>query len=143
MKHGNDTDVMDVVLVAKSPRRRHRARNSGSSYLGRGRSRGRGRHVRRRGAGAELGAGLVSEARLTVKAEMDSLLSSGLWRPAWFVAFLSAGSVLQVLGLVWVVLGQQEGFHLVIMGLFFWAAAAVLLGIFSSTKPKPPVGRRR
>lgn len=71
---------------------------------------------------------------------MQQVLQAGLWRPAWFVAFLSAGTVLQLLGLIWVTLGQRVGIDLVVIGLFFWGAAAILLGIFSAQRPKPPPG---
>lgn len=74
---------------------------------------------------------------------MQLLLQAGLWRPAWFVACLVAGTVLQMLGLIWVTLGQQVGVHLVVLGLFFWGAAAILLGLFSSQKPKPPPSFKR
>lgn len=74
---------------------------------------------------------------------MEQLFASGVWRPAWFVALLSAGGVLMIIGIVNAALGERDGFYLMLVGVVFWGLSAVMLAYFSFSRPKPPTGRGR
>lgn len=78
-----------------------------------------------------------------MKAEVVELLGSGLWRPVWFVALLSAGVVLLMLGAIWVLAGHRDGYFLMVLAVAFWGSAAMLLSVFSLVGPKPKAGHRR
>lgn len=78
-----------------------------------------------------------------MKDEMKALLATGVWRPAWFVAFLSSGSVLMVIGSVWAIADKRDGFYLMTIAVALWGSAAIMLAIFSQVRPKPRAGHRR
>lgn len=138
------TQMLPVVVVRKDQPGRRRAPAGSYSPTRLYRSRRVGRHVRRDGAVSARGSGFVQVARRAVKAEVVELLGSGgMWRPVWFVALVSAGAVLLVIGAVWSLTGQPNGFYLMLIAVTFFGLAAIMLSIFSWMRPKPPKGSGR
>jgi len=138
-----NTQMLPVVVAPEGRPRRPRAGHRSYSNTRLYRSRRAGRHVRGRRSAPAGGVGAVERARQAVIREARGLMDSGMWRPTWFVAFLSAGAVLLLVGSMWAIMGQRDGFFLMGIGVFSWGAAAILLAHFSLSKPKPEDGRRR